>query len=280
MVVPFAAGSSTDGLARVVANQLQAQQGWTIVVENMAGAQGRIGAASVKNAAPDGLRIGVHSTVGFAFDPFVDKEKAYKPGDFEYLGTIGTIEYALVAQSGAPYSDLKSLADWSKANRPIRFSGTGPSLELAMMKIAEHFGFKVVTAPTSGSGESMQLVLGGHADVTLSGGVHVPQIKAGNLKAIAMLQDRRADYAPDARTIREQGVNFSVLNNFMVFAPKGLPAAVKTKIVQALDQAINSDAVKDLAAKMGSVHGNLGAEGSTRTVEEQTKMWEALLAAK
>ena len=56
-----------------------------------------------------------------------------------------------------------------------------------MVRIAEHFGFKVVTAPTSGSGESMQLVLGGHADVTLSGGVHVPQIKAGNLKAIAML---------------------------------------------------------------------------------------------
>ena len=159
----------------------------------------------IKDAAPDGHTIGIVSTSLFALMPALTPPTRYKAEDLDYLGTIGTIEYALVVGKDAPYDDLAGIAAFAKKSGAVTFSATGKVLELTMERLAQHFDFKFVSGPTSGSAQSLQLVLGGHAHATISGGVHVPYIETGKAKSIASLSSVRADYAPNARTLQEQG---------------------------------------------------------------------------
>ncbi len=137
------------------------------------------------------------------------------------------------------------------------------------------FGLDFVTAPTSGSGESLQLVAGRHADFTISGGVHVPFVLDGRMKVIAHFMNERSSYAPDARTVEEQGAKLPLRNYFLFNAPKGLPADAKAALVKAIDDAVKSDAVREHADRIYVTAANLGPDGSTADVMEQAAVWRA-----
>ncbi len=138
--------------------------------------------------------------------------------------------------------------------------------------MADDMKIKLVSAASSGSSESLQLVLGGHADITISGGVHVPYIEDGRLKVIAFL-DERASYAPDVLTVEEQGTNFPVKNMFMVSAPKGLPEEAKAAIVAALDKAVMSEPVQAHGDKLYVNIRNLGPDATSEAVMTQAAFW-------
>src|SRR5690606_12879710 len=132
-----------------------------------------------------------------------------------------------------------------------------------------------VAAQTSGSGESLQLVAGRHADFTISGGVHVPYVLDGRMKVIAHFMDERGSYAPDATTVEEQGATLPLRNYFLFNAPKGLPDDAKQALAKAIDDAVNSDAVRDFAKSIYVTAKNLGPEGSTEDVMAQASVWRA-----
>jgi tripartite-type tricarboxylate transporter receptor subunit TctC len=274
IIVPFGAGGSTDTFGRIVANEMERLTGWTVLVENRPGAGGVIGQLEVKNAKPDGHTLGFSSTTVVSMQPFMpDAPTELQPEDLDYLGTMSLIPYAIVAGSDAPFDDLAGLAAYTKEHGPAKFSATSPTLTLAMEQIAESAGFEIVAAQTSGSGESLQLVAGRHADITISGGVHVAYVLDGRMKVIATMTDERASYAPDALTVEEQGAQLPLRNYFLFDAPNGMDAEVKAAIAKAFDDAMNSDAVKAHAEKIHVAIKNLGPEGSTADVMAQADKW-------
>lgn len=277
MVIGFAAGGTIDAIGRLVAKKMEEQKGWKIVIENKAGAQGALAILDVKNSTPDGHTFGLLSTATFSVDPYLTATSQFYPDDVDYLGTIGTVEYALVAGKDVPYTDLAGLAAYSKKNGPVSFSGTNKLLELTMERIAQKFGFELVSAPTSGSAQSLQLVLGGHADLTAAAGIQVPYVQNGTLKMIASLNEMRAEYAPNTKTIREQGVDFAIDNYFVIFGPKNLPADVRKVLVDAIDDAVKTKNVEDFAGKMYSRRVNLGDKGARDMVMAQSKIWREWL---
>lgn len=276
IIVPFGAGGSTDVFGRVFAAEMASQTGWAVLVENRPGAGGVIGQLDVVNAKPDGHTLGLSSTSMFAVQPFMpDGSPELQPDSVDFMGTLSIIPYAIVASSDAPFDDLKSLADHSQKSGPAKFSSTSAQLTLAMEQLGEEAGIKFVSAQTSGSGESLQLVAGRHADFTLSGGVHVPFVLDGRMKVIAHFMDERGSYAPDALTVEEQGTKLPLRNYFLLNAPKGLPPEAKSTIAQAIDDAVKSDAVRKFGESIYVTAKNLGPEGSTKDVMSQAAIWRA-----
>ncbi|NYZ14539.1 tripartite tricarboxylate transporter substrate binding protein [Azospirillum sp. RWY-5-1] len=277
VVIGYGAGGSTDAIGRLTLRKVEEQRGWKFIVENKSGAQGALAAIDVKNAPADGYTIGLLSTGNFALDPFLVKTAQYMPEDIDYIGTIAKIEYALVAAKDAPYNNLVELAAHTKKNGPVSFSSTGKILDLAMERVSEKLGIAFVSAPTSGSAQSVQLVLGGHANVTISGGVHVPYIQDGRLKVLASMTNGRADYAPGVATSLEQGGGYAIKNYFLFVAPKNMPADVKATLADAIDAAVKSPEIGDYAAKTFNTRINLGAKGSADDVMAQSREWREWL---
>lgn len=279
IIVPFGAGGSTDTFGRVFANAMEEQTGWTVIVENRPGAGGVIGQLEVVGAEPDGYTLGLSSTTLFSIEPFLPSSTGeLQPDSVDYMGTLSVIPYAIVTGTDSPFSTLEELAAYSKENGPANFSATSQQLTLAMNQIAEDIGIDFVPAQTSGSGESLQLVAGGHADFTISGGVHVAYVLDGRMKVLAHMLDHRASYAPDAMTVEEQGAALPLKNYFLLNAPKGLPEDTKAALAEAIDNAINSDAMKAHADKIHVTLNNLGPDGATADVMAQAEKWKAALA--
>lgn len=274
IVIGFGAGGTTDVLGRLVTKKMEDLRGWKIIVENKTGASGALAVVDIKNATPDGYTVGLVSTALFSLTPYLTATSQFYAEDLDYLGTIGTIEFALVVGKDAPFDDLAGMAPFSKKNGPITFSSTARVGELTMERIAEHFGFKIVSSSTSGSAQSLLLVLGGHAQATISGGVHVPYIESGKAKIVASLSDARADYALNVKTLREQGAGDVTLSEyFLFFSPKGMPSDAKAAWATAIDDAVNTPEVKEHVAKLFSRRINLGAEGARADVMRQSKAW-------
>lgn len=280
VVVPFGAGGTTDVMVRVLLKKIEEKTGWTMIVDNKVGASGTIGSMEVKNAKPDGHVIGVSATLLYALDPFVPGVNVgYKPEDFDYLGTMGLIEFGVVVPKDAPFNDLKEMAEFSKKKK-IRFVSQGRPLELSMELIGKQFGIEYVTATTSGSAESLQLVAGGHADVAMDGGLHVSFIKDGKVKPVTILAERRPSYAPDTQTIVEQGAPLPMRNYVLFFAPLNIPPNVKAALAKAIDDGMQTPEMKDHMDKIFMGVSNLGPDKARADVLEQANHWKAYFASK
>lgn len=276
IIIPFGAGGSTDIFGRLFAAEMEKQTGWTILVENRPGAGGVIGQLEVLKAEPDGYTIGLSSSTLFSMQPYMpDGSPELQPENADFLGTFSLIPYAIVAASDAPFDDLKSLAEYSQANGPAKMSSTSAQLTVGMEQLGEEMGIDFVAAQTSGSGESLQLVAGRHADFTISGGVHVPYIQDGRMKVIAHFVDDRGGYAPDAPTVEEQGGTLPLRNYFLFNAPKGMDPEVKDAIATAIDSATKSQAAEDYARSIFVTIKNLGPEGSQEHVMTEAAKWKA-----
>jgi tripartite-type tricarboxylate transporter receptor subunit TctC len=277
IVVAFAAGGTTDVIGRAVAKAIETQRGWTVVSENKGGAGGTIAAMDIRNARPDGLTIGLFSTSVFGLDPYLTERPGYGPEDFDYLGTVGSIEYALVANRNLPITDVASMAAYARQRGFITLSATGRLQELVANRMGRQLGIEIVSVQTRGSGESLQLVLGGHADVTISGGVHVAAVRSGDVRFIGAMTDERHGYAPEVPTLREQGTNISLRNQFMYAAPRNLPPEVRAVWEAAIDQAVATPEVAQAAIQAYSNRGNLGGAGSAREIQVQSDTWRQWL---
>jgi tripartite-type tricarboxylate transporter receptor subunit TctC len=263
VVVPFGAGGTSDVITRTVVNQMEKQTGWSVVVENKTGAASAIGMQEIMRAKPDGYTIGFSATSLVALEPFFPGANApYTAADFEYLATTGPIPFGLVANKDAPFNDLKSMGEYSKTKQ-LRFLSSGRPLQLAMEQMGKQFGINHVSSNTPSANESIPQIMGGHADLTLDGGIFANFVKDGRVKLIAMLSNKRATFAPDIKTLTEQGGELPFLNYRVFIAPKGLPADVKT-YHDTLYNPIE----------------NLKPEGTLKDVNEQVTKWKAYYAKK
>jgi tripartite-type tricarboxylate transporter receptor subunit TctC len=274
LVVPFPPGGGTDIVSRHVAKQLSDSTGWTIVVENKAGAGGTLGLTEAARSAPDGYTIVMGQADNMVIAPALQKNLTINPAkDLAPVMQVAASPFLFMSAAGSKYNNLNDVIAEAKAN-PDKVSygsaGSGTFTHLVMELLQQNYGFKMVHVPYKGASPAMADVIGGHIPMAaLSIGSGMPGIQGGKLRGLAVTSLKRSPALPDVPTLDELGFKGFEANGWLgIFVPAGTPAAVIGQLNAALTKAMeNPELRKTLLAT--------GIEARTGTPQELA----ALLAA-
>jgi tripartite-type tricarboxylate transporter receptor subunit TctC len=256
IVVPFAAGGPTDTIARIVAERMSLVLGQSLVIENIAGAAGTIGAGRVARAAPDGHTLsvgylGTHVLNGAIYSLQYDVLK-----DFAPVGLLASNPQLIVAKKAAPAKDLKEFIAWLRANPGKAVQGTAgvgspAHVSGAFFQKASDTAFQFV--PYRGAGPAMQDLVGGHIDLMFDQASNaLPHVRDGNIKAFAVTAKTRLSSAPDIPTVDEAGLpGFHISIWSAMWAPAGTPQHVVETLNAAVREALADTAVGKRLADLG-----------------------------
>ena len=257
MVVPFAAGGPTDTVARLVAQSMGIKLKQTIIVENVGGAGGTIGAARVAKAAPDGYTVFLHH-IGQSTAPALYRKLSYNAIDsFEPIGLVTDVPMTLVARKDFPAKDFKELLAYVKANKSkvtYANAGLGSASHLCGMLFMTAIGTDLTTVPYKGTGPAMNDLLGGQVDFMCDQTTNTTsQIKGGKIKVYGVTTKARLASMPDVPTLSEAGLpGFEVAVWHGVYAPRGTPKAIVDTLASALQVALKDPLVKQRFADLGT----------------------------
>lgn len=238
-MVPFAAGGTTDTLARLIGQQLGTALGTTVVVENKGGAAGSIGSEAAARSAPDGYTLLGGTVSSHAINVSLYPKLGYDPiKSFSPVTLIGTNPVVLVVAANSPYKTLKDVLAGAKGKQgglSSASAGTGSSQHLAVELLAYKSGVKFTHIPYKGSGPAIQDVISGQVDMMFDTTVvAAPHIQSGKLRAIAVTSPQRLASMPDVPTVAESGVpelkDFQVQSWQAIFVPAGTPTPVVTRL--------------------------------------------------
>jgi tripartite-type tricarboxylate transporter receptor subunit TctC len=283
LVVPFAAGSATDALARILGQKLTAAEGWTVLIENIAGGSGMMAAQNVARSAPDGFTVFVTSNTTHAANQSLFKKLTYDPiGDFEPVGKLGTITLALAVHPSVPAADAKELIAYGKANPgKLTFGSESSSSRIAGEMLKTLAGFDMLHVPYKSNPMAITDLLGGQislvfADVSTT----LPQIRAGKVKGFGVSSTQRSALAPDLPTMIEAGVpGYDLTAWFAAFVPAKTPQPIVAKLNAALNAVIADKATQDALLAAG-IEPLTGTPDELRAfVVSETKKWADIVKA-
>jgi tripartite-type tricarboxylate transporter receptor subunit TctC len=282
MVVAFAAGGSTDLIARVLTQRMGAALGQTVIIENKGGADGAIGTSAVARASADGYTLILSTTSTHVINPLLYKNIAYNPSiDFQPISLVAQSPNILVS---SPKFDAKSVADVvarAKAAPGTLNVATGATMHLlnaAMFKNMADVTW--VDVPYKGSGPAINDLMAGQVDLMFD---QLPsslaQVQGGRLKAVAVTSRYRTSVAPEIPTIAESGMPaFEATSWWGVFAPPKTPPEIVTKLNAAIHQALADPQLRATFASMGlEVRQSTPEELATLLVDERAK-WQKVIA--
>jgi len=253
LLVAFAAGSSTDIVARTLTQKLTELTGGNFVVENKGGAGGNIATTQVKRAAPDGYTLLVHS-VSFSVNPSLYADAGYDAlKDFVPVALGPKTPNIFTVNPGVPIKTLPELVEAAKKT-PLSYasSGIGTTTHLSMERLKAAAKIDIVHVPYQPAA-AINAVVAGHTQVaSTSMPPAVPMIKAGRLKALAVTSATRSPLLPDVPSITEFGYKeFDDYTWFGFMAPLGTPPAIVEKLNAAINKAMESPEVVDKFAQLG-----------------------------
>ena len=254
LISPFPPGGSTDAVARIIAERMRAPLGQTVVIENVGGAGGSIGAGRVARAAPDGYTINIgqwdnHVANGVVYQLNYDLQK-----DFEPIGLLSINPQLILGRKSLPADDMKGLIAWMKANPgKATFANQQASAQTAAVLLQQLTGTEVLLVPYRGGGPAMQDLIAGHIDLlVIQAAAAMPQVRAGTIKAFAILSPARSPVVPGIPSADEAGVPGLYLPGwFGLFAPKGTPRDVIAKLNDAMVQTLADPAIRARFSDLG-----------------------------
>lgn len=257
IIVPFSAGGPSDTVARLLAQSLGTALKAQVIVENVAGAGGTMGAARAAQAKPDGYTLFVHH-IGHATAPTLYRKLTYSPiNDFEPIGLVNDGAMTLVARKDFPAKDLKELIAYVKANKEkvnLANAGVGSASHLCGMLFMTAVATDFTTIPYKGAGPAMNDLLGGQVDFICDQTTNTTShIKAGKIKVYGTTTTKRLGSLPDVPTLSEAGLpNFTITVWHALYAPKGTPKPIIDKLSKALQEALKDPVLGQRYADLGS----------------------------
>jgi len=275
MIVPLAAGSAVDVAARLLAQRMSVNMGQGIVVENLVGASGIVGAAQVAKAAPDGYTIGGFNDSILTMVPAMNPATPFNPlTDFTHVSQVATIEFAVAVPSSSPYNSVTELVAAAKASPgKVSFAsgGNGSPQHLAGALFAVHTGISMQHVPYRGASQAAQDVASGQVDVTFQGIATVSALaKGGKLKLIGVMTPARHPEFPTAPTLAEQGIRgFDFSTWFALTTPPGTPRDIVTRLQREVVRALAEPAIRERYAGLGLKANGTTPEQVTTLVRSQ-----------
>jgi tripartite-type tricarboxylate transporter receptor subunit TctC len=285
MIIPLAAASAVDNAARVVAQRMSENMGQQIVVENLPGASGLIGAERVARAAPDGYTIGAFNDSILTMLPNMYEKMPWDPiRDFAPVSLVGTIEWGLVAAPNAPFKTAGDLIAAAKAN-PGRINygsgGNGSPQHIAMALFANTAGIDIVHVPYKGATQAALDIAAGQVPVGFQGlGTVASLIRGNKLRLIGVSAQSRNAQFPDAPTINESGLpNFFFNSWFTVMAPAGTPPEIVTRLNLEIRKALEAKDVQEKLVAQGFAVLGSSPEELARAMAMQLEKYRVLMKA-
>lgn len=267
MIVPLAAGSAVDVAARLLAGKLAANLGQQVVVENIVGAAGVIGAQQVARAAPDGYTIGGFNDSVLTMVPHLNPQTPFDPvTDFAHVSRVATIEFSIAVAANSPWKSAADLVAAAKA-APGKYTyasgGNGSPQHMGGALFAAHTGIDIKHVPYRGASQAAQDVAGNQVDITMQGIATVAALaKGGKLKLIGVMTDQRHPEYPDTPTLKEVGIQgFEYSTWFGMTAPKGTPKEIVERLQREVVKALADPEIQQRYAALG-----LKPNGSTPDV--------------
>jgi len=257
MVVPLAAGSAVDVAARRLAMKMSVSMGQNIVVENIVGAAGIIGASQVAKAAPDGYTLGGFNDSILTMVPNLNKSMPFDTvRDFTHISQVATIEFSVAVPINSPYKSIEELIAAAKAS-PGKITygsgGIGSPQHLAGALFASHTGIDIKHIPYRGASQAAQGAASGEVDVNLNGIATVSSLaKAGKLRLIGVMRNTRHPEYPATPTLAEAGVKgFEYSTWFGLSAPRGTPTEIVNRLHAEVVKALADTDVQGRYAALG-----------------------------
>jgi tripartite-type tricarboxylate transporter receptor subunit TctC len=282
-VVPFTAGSATDTLARVLGQKLNAAQGWTVVIENLAGASGQTAASNVARAAPDGHTVFVTSNTTHAANQNLFKKLSYDPiGDFAPITRLGDITLALALHPSIPANNVRELIAYGKANPgKLSFGAGSTSSRMASEMLKARAGFDMLHVPYRANPLAVADLLGGQVSLVFADlSTTLPQIRAGKVKGLGVSSIKRSPLAPDLPTMIEEGIpDYEMIGWFAAFAPAKTPAPVVEKLNGAIKAAVEDKTVQENLLKAGIEPLTSTPDELRAYVVSETRKWADIVKA-
>lgn len=275
IVVPFAAGGTSDILARTLGEKLQASLKQTVVIENKAGAGGVIGADSVAKSAPDGYTFLLGTIASHAINPALQTKMPYDASkDFAPVILLGSISNVLLVGGTQPYKSVADIvAAAKKEPLPFASAGQGSSQHMSGEMFKLLAGAPLTHVPYKGSAPAVQDVIGGQIPMSFeTATVALPHVQSGKVRALAVTSAKRSKVLPDVPTLQEAGIaGFDVASWQAIYAPAGTPSAVVQRMNAEIEKIL---ATPEMKAKMDG----LGLDHVANTPEQFTTFGRGELA--
>ena len=282
-VVPFAAGSATDQIARAIGNSVAEQGKQAVVIDDKPGASGMIAAQQVAKAAPDGYTILITTNTTHAANEHLYKKLSYDPvKDFAPITGLGKGGQVLVVRPDAPYKNVADLvAAARKTPGKLTFGSGSSSSRVAGEMFKQLSGTNILHVPYKSNPNAVTDLLGGQIDLMITDtATGVPQIKGGKLRALGVSTIKRIPLLPDVPTIDEAGVKgYDMSYWFAAYAPAGTPPAVITQLNQMMVAATRSQAAKQFYESSGGDAWSSTPDELARFQASETLKWGKVIKA-
>jgi tripartite-type tricarboxylate transporter receptor subunit TctC len=258
LIVPYAAGGTSDILARQLGPKLSETWGQPVVVENKTGANGNVGADFVAKSAPDGYTLLLTDLGGLVISASVYPQLPFNPSkDFTPVAMVSYSPHVLAVHPSVPVKNVKELIAHARANPgKLNFavSGIGGAPQLAGIEFAQRTGVQWTYIPYKGGSDAVSAVAAGQADVLFNGMLATwPTVQGGRLRALAISSAHRVPSAPDTPTVAEQGLPGFETGSFQgVVGPVGIPRETVAKLNAELNRVLATQDMKERFARQGT----------------------------
>jgi|688.fasta_scaffold81091_3 tripartite-type tricarboxylate transporter receptor subunit TctC len=275
MIVPLAAGSAVDGAARLLTAKMAQNMGQPIVIENIAGSSGLIGADRLAKAAPDGYTIGGVNDSILTMLPHIYSNIPWNAlKDFEPISLVATIEWGIVVADQSPYKTLNDFIAAAKANPgKINYGsgGSGSPQHIAMALFAQRTGIDLVHVPYKGATPAAVAAAAGQVEVSYQGlGTVTSLIQGGKLRLLAVSTPERLAQYPDVPTVVQAGVSDFFFNSwFAMIAPAATPKPIIEKLNAEMQKALTDPQTRERLVALGvTIRGTSAAEFAQATQKQ------------
>jgi len=283
-IVPFPPGTTTDVVARLVAQRGGDRLGQPIVVDNRSGASGTIGVEMAARAAPDGYTWGLGTTTTHALAYILSPKLGYDPvRDFAPVALLGDSPYFLTTNPALPASSMKEFIAYARANPgKLHYASVGNfsvgHLSGELLKKAA--GIDMVHVPYKGSTLALIDLLAGRIQLNISTiAASLPQVKAGKLRALAVTSQKRVSALPQTPTVAESGFPGYQASLWVgLFVPARTPGTVVGLLNRELNSVLGSAEMRELLADQAFEPGALAPEALTRLIREDTARWRKVIS--
>jgi len=285
IIVPFTPGGSTDILARAIGIELSKAWGQSVIVENVAGAGGSIGADKAAKSAADGYTLLMGHIGTLAVNPSLYPDLPYQPlRDFAPVAWVARVPNVLVVHPSVPAKNVKEFVALAKS-KPGQLNygsgGNGSAANLATEYFKMQTSTSLLHIPYRGTAPAVTDLLGGQIQVLFTGAPAViGQIKSGQLRALAVSSPQRLDSLPDVPTVAESGYkNFEADQWYGIVAPKGIPQEIVNKLNVQINSALQSPELKNRLNNEGAVATPSTPEVFGKLIKSEIERWKPVIGS-
>ena len=280
MLIGYPPGGLSDLTARAVATGAEKVLKQPVIVVNKPGASASLAMALLANAKPDGYTIGNIPSTACVIMPFVEKVSYDPLKDFTPIINQFNYAAALVVRADAPWKNFNEFIQYAKKNpKTVKYGTYGAygTTTLAMEALGKQLGLQWDTVPFKADAEAVVGLLGGHITAAASASMYAPQVRAGQMKILAMMSEKRSPEFPNAPTLKELGFNIVAEGFVGVGGPKGLSPAIVAKLEHALTLALKDKGYLELIKKLALVEDYKNSKEFSKFIQESFDLHRKLI---